>query len=161
VIGNFSKVILGVNIKTGEKVAIKVIEKKEVDNVRLATEVEIMKKVNHPNIISLKDVYDSGKLFLPLFLTLFNTVCTDPSKLYLVMELVTGGELFNKIVEIGSYSEKVAKSLVKQIVSAVKYLHEMGIAHRDIKPTYVFACRVTFSSHNLLATFFLPIRTAT
>jgi serine/threonine protein kinase len=69
-----------------------VIDKKEVDETRLRMEVEILKKVKHPNIISLKEVYDE-----------------DPKKLYLVMELVTGGELFNKIVEIGSYSENIAK----------------------------------------------------
>ena len=86
--GNFSKVILGTHKKTGEKFAIKVIEKKEVDGARLKTEVEIMKKVSHPNIISLKEVYDS-----------------DPTKLYLVMELVTGGELFNKIVGEFSYAQ--------------------------------------------------------
>jgi len=72
--------------------AVKVIDKKEVDEPRLRMEVEILKKVKHPNIISLKEVYDD-----------------DPKKLYLVMELVTGGELFNKIVEIGSYSENIAK----------------------------------------------------
>lgn len=72
--------------------AVKVIDKKEVDETRLRMEVEILKKVKHPNIISLKEVYDE-----------------DPKKLYLVMELVTGGELFNKIVEIGSYSENTAK----------------------------------------------------
>jgi len=72
--------------------AVKVIDKKEVDETRLRMEVEILKKVKHPNIISLKEVYDE-----------------DPKKLYLVMELVTGGELFNKIVEIGSYSENIAK----------------------------------------------------
>jgi len=117
--GNFSKVVLGVSKKNPEdKVAIKIIDKKEVDNSRLRTEIEILKKVNHPNIISLRDVYDA-----------------DPTKLYLVMELVTGGELFHKIVEIGSYSEKVAKGLVKQIVGAVKHLHDLNIAHRDLKPT--------------------------
>jgi serine/threonine protein kinase len=115
--GTFSKVVLAICKKTNQEFAVKVIDKKEVDEPRLRMEVEILKKVKHPNIISLKEVYDD-----------------DPKKLYLVMELVTGGELFNKIVEIGSYSENIAKRLVKQMVSAVKHLHNQSIAHRDLKP---------------------------
>jgi len=57
-----------------------------------------------------------------------------PEKLYLIMELVTGGELFDKIVEKGSYSEKEASTTVKKILKAVEYLHNSGIAHRDLKP---------------------------
>jgi len=115
--GNFSKVYLGVEKKTSEKFAIKMIDKKLVENTRLENEIQILKKVNHKNIISLKDIYETQ------------------SKLYLVMELVTGGELFNKIVEIGAYSESIAKDLVRQILHGVKYLHSLNIAHRDLKPT--------------------------
>jgi len=83
----------------------------------LQTEIAILKTVDHSNIIKLYQVYETKQ------------------KLYLVMELVTGGELFNKIVEIGAYSEKIAKELIRQIVEAVKYLHANKIAHRDLKPT--------------------------
>eukprot|EP01088_Endostelium_zonatum_P015830 TRINITY_DN403_c0_g1_i1.p1 TRINITY_DN403_c0_g1~~TRINITY_DN403_c0_g1_i1.p1 ORF type:complete len:297 (-),score=73.67 TRINITY_DN403_c0_g1_i1:130-1020(-) len=115
--GNFSKVHLGVEKSTGEKWAIKIIDKKLVETTRLENEIQILKRVSHVNIIALKDVFES------------------PSKLYLVMELVTGGELFNKIVEIGAYSEQIAKEIVKQILEGVKYLHSLSIAHRDLKPT--------------------------
>jgi len=84
--GAFSVVYLAVNKNTGEKVAIKIIDKhetKQEDQKRLKTEVEILKRVKHPNIICMKDLFDT------------------PDKLYLVIELVTGGELFDKIVEKG------------------------------------------------------------
>lgn len=118
--GAFSVVKLGINKKTGEKVAIKVIDKKsastEQDEKRLKTEVEILKKVKHPNIVCLKDMFET------------------PEKLFLVMELVTGGELFDKIVEKGQYSEKDASIIVKNMLSALEYLHSINIAHRDLKP---------------------------
>jgi len=72
--------------------------------------------VDHPNIVCLRDLYDAGEKFL------------------FVMELVTGGELFDRIVEKGCYTEDHAKQLVKKIVSGVAYLHSNGIAHRDLKP---------------------------
>jgi calcium/calmodulin-dependent protein kinase I len=117
--GAFSVVYLAVNKNTGEKVAIKIIDKhetKQEDQKRLKTEVEILKRVKHPNIICMKDLFDT------------------PDKLYLVIELVTGGELFDKIVEKGQYSEQEASQIVRKILSAVEYLHQNNIAHRDLKP---------------------------
>eukprot|EP01114_Cavostelium_apophysatum_P023101 TRINITY_DN859_c0_g1_i1.p1 TRINITY_DN859_c0_g1~~TRINITY_DN859_c0_g1_i1.p1 ORF type:complete len:300 (+),score=72.46 TRINITY_DN859_c0_g1_i1:73-972(+) len=118
--GAFSVVKLGVNKSTGEKVAIKMIDKKaastDQDAKRLKTEVDILKKVSHPNIVCLKDLFETS------------------DKLYLVMELVTGGELFDKIVEKGQYSEREASTVVKKMISAVLYLHNNSIAHRDLKP---------------------------
>ncbi len=75
-----------------------------------------MKKVNHPNVIALRSVFE------------------DKKHVYLVMELVTGGELFDKIVERGNYSEADAAELTRAIVEAIAYLHVQGIAHRDLKP---------------------------
>ncbi|UYV80973.1 CAMK1 [Cordylochernes scorpioides] len=61
-------------------------------------------------------------------------VFEDKNKVYLVMELVTGGELFDRIVEKGSYTEKDASHLIKQILEAVDYMHTQGVVHRDLKP---------------------------
>jgi len=82
----------------------------------LAREIEIMKKVNHPNVLKLYEVFETDEV------------------ISLVMELVTGGELFYKIVEKGNYSEKEAAGIVKQMIQGVEYLHGEGICHRDLKP---------------------------
>jgi len=117
--GAFSVVKAGVNRKTRDRVAIKIIDRNDVGKdyeKNLRMEMDILRRVDHPNIIALHEMIEAG------------------NKLYFVMELVTGGELFDRIVEKGSYSEEDAKILVRKIVSAIEYLHKQNIAHRDLKP---------------------------
>ncbi|XP_060700416.1 calcium/calmodulin-dependent protein kinase type IV [Hemiscyllium ocellatum] len=90
--------------------------KKTIDKKIVRTEIGVLLRLSHPNIIRLKEIFET--------LTEIN----------LVLELVTGGELFDRIVEKGYYSEKDAASAVKQVLEAVAYLHENGIVHRDLKP---------------------------
>mmetsp|Transcript_22900 Transcript_22900/g.53437 ORF Transcript_22900/g.53437 Transcript_22900/m.53437 type:complete len:342 (+) Transcript_22900:28-1053(+) len=117
--GAFAVVKRGVHKKTGENVAIKIIDKKAIGAdmaESLQTEIEILQKVSHPNIIGLKEIFDSSK------------------KLHLVMEMVSGGELFDRIVEKGHYSETDAADLMRAILDGLRYLHGLGIIHRDLKP---------------------------
>eukprot|EP01099_Mayorella_cantabrigiensis_P002953 TRINITY_DN232_c0_g1_i1.p1 TRINITY_DN232_c0_g1~~TRINITY_DN232_c0_g1_i1.p1 ORF type:complete len:350 (-),score=94.23 TRINITY_DN232_c0_g1_i1:637-1686(-) len=117
--GGFSVVRECTHKASGEKFAVKCIKKSMVegDDIKLLRrEIQIMKKVDHPNVLKLYEVYE------------------DKEEFFLVMELVIGKELFDKIVEKGQYSEKDASNIVRQIVSAVEYLHQNGIAHRDLKP---------------------------
>jgi len=117
--GGFSVVKEGTDRATGEKVAVKFIEKKFVDQEELkllGREIDIMKKVQHRNVLRLIEIYETDM------------------HLSLVMELVNGGELFYKIVDKGSYSEREARDIIRQLVEGVDYLHSKGIAHRDLKP---------------------------
>lgn len=79
-------------------------------------EVEILSQLDHPNVVKLYEIYD------------------DYQVLYLVMELMRGGELFDRIVEKESYSEKEAAETLRPIVDSIRYCHEIGIIHRDLKP---------------------------
>jgi len=102
-------------------VAIKIIDKKQnsekLENVK--REIDLMKKLKHTNIVCLKDVFeDEG----------------EEGKIYMVMEYVNGGELFDHIVNRGNYSERDAVFVVRQIIEAVAYLHSHNIVHRDLKP---------------------------
>ena len=80
------------------------------------TEVAILEQVDHTNIVRLRQVFDCPKVF------------------YMVMECMTGGELFDRIVEKSKYSEAEAAVVVRKIVSALVYCHARGIVHRDLKP---------------------------
>jgi len=116
--GGFSVVKEGTNKKTGVNYAIKIIQKDaNPDEIALLySEIDIMQKLRHPNIISLHEVFE------------------DEKTLYLVLELVSGGELFDQIIGKGTYPETEAALVVKQILEAVAYMHLNGIAHRDLKP---------------------------
>ncbi|XP_077047581.1 calcium/calmodulin-dependent protein kinase type IV-like isoform X1 [Agelaius phoeniceus] len=100
---------------TGAPYAAKIL-KKTIDKKIVRTEIGVLLRLSHPNIIKLKEIFET------------------PSEIALVLELVTGGELFDRIVERGFYSERDAANVVKQILEAVSYLHENGVVHRDLKP---------------------------
>ncbi|CAM9535069.1 unnamed protein product, partial [Ascophyllum nodosum] len=121
--GHYGLVRRCVDNTTGEAFAIKSIRKSRVSRVEnLLREVQILRRVSHPNIIELRDVYE------------------DETNVHLVTELCTGGELFDRIVEKtesdeGRYSERDAARLVSKILSAIAYCHdEHNICHRDLKP---------------------------
>ena len=78
--------------------------------------MEILSQLDHPNVVKLYEIFD------------------DVSVLYLVMELMNGGELFDRIVEKESYSEIEACDTLRPIVDSIRYCHEIGIIHRDLKP---------------------------
>jgi len=98
-------------------VAIKIIDKAKVEDMGdIEREIKIMESLDHPNIVKLYEIYDESK------------------KMNLVMELVTGGELFDRIVARGNYTEKDAASTMNTLCGALDFLHERKIVHRDLKP---------------------------
>ncbi|KAI1895395.1 hypothetical protein AGOR_G00105850 [Albula goreensis] len=116
--GNFAKVKLARHILTGREVAIKIIDKTQLNPTslqKLFREVRIMKILNHPNIVKLFEVIETEKT------------------LYLIMEYASGGEVFDYLVAHGRMKEKEARAKFRQIVSAVQYCHQKRIVHRDLK----------------------------
>ncbi|CAL8334580.1 unnamed protein product [Boreogadus saida] len=116
--GNFAKVKLARHILTGREVAIKIIDKTQLNPTslqKLFREVRIMKTLNHPNIVQLFEVIETEKT------------------LYLIMEYASGGEVFDYLVSHGRMKEKEARAKFRQIVSAVHYCHQKHIVHRDLK----------------------------
>ena len=103
--------------KAGPFYAVKIIDKSKVEDMGdIEREIEIMGLVDHPNVIKLIEIFDESK------------------KMNLVMELVTGGELFDRIVSLGNYTEKDAAVVMSTLCNALDYLHQKGIVHRDLKP---------------------------
>ena len=118
--GTFGEVMVGTHQLTGEKVAIKVLEKDKIVDVhdveRVTREIHILKMVRHPTIVQLYEIIETDR------------------ELYLIMEYARGGELFEYIVNRKRVREKDACKFLHQILSGVDYLHKLGICHRDLKP---------------------------
>jgi len=118
--GTFGKVRVGTHILTGEKVAIKILEKSKIkdaaDIERVAREIHILKIIRHPNLIQLYEIIETN------------------SQLYLITEYASGGELFDYIVANKRLKEKEACKFFQQIVSGIEYLHRINVVHRDLKP---------------------------
>ncbi|KAF2919869.1 hypothetical protein DAI22_08g167401 [Oryza sativa Japonica Group] len=118
--GNFGRVHVARDLRTGRSVAVKVVAKEKVVRAgmmeQIKREIAVMKRVSHPNIVELHEVMATR------------------SKIYLALELVRGGELFGRIVRLGRVREDAARHYFRQLVSAVDFCHSRGVYHRDLKP---------------------------
>nr|XP_023875688.1 CBL-interacting serine/threonine-protein kinase 24 [Quercus suber] len=138
--GTFAKVKFARNTETGESVAVKVLAKstilehKMVDQIK--REISIMKIVRHPNIVRLHEVLASQ------------------TKIYIVLEFVTGGELFDKIVHQPKLPENECRRYFQQLIDAVAHCHSKGVYHRDLKPENLLldaSCNLKVSDFGLSA----------
>ena len=117
--GAFAKVYHARDVRNGQSVAIKIINKKKIVGTSLMSnikrEISIMRKLNHPNIVKLYEVLASK------------------TKIYFVLEFIKGGELFAKVAK-GRFTEDLSRKYFQQLISAVGFCHSRGIFHRDLKP---------------------------
>uniref|UniRef100_A0A5B7AC35 non-specific serine/threonine protein kinase n=1 Tax=Davidia involucrata TaxID=16924 RepID=A0A5B7AC35_DAVIN len=117
--GSFAKVYHARNLKTGQSVAVKIIDKEKIMKVglidQIKREISVMRLVRHPNVVELYEVMASK------------------TKIYFAMEYVKGGELFNKVAK-GKLKEDVARKYFQQLIAAIDFCHSRGVYHRDLKP---------------------------
>ncbi|XP_060197235.1 CBL-interacting serine/threonine-protein kinase 3-like isoform X2 [Lycium barbarum] len=118
--GTFAKVKFARNSETGDSVAIKILDKDKVLKHKMAEqikrEIATMKLIRHPHVVQLYEVMGSK------------------TKIFIVLEFVTGGELFDKIVNHGRMHEEEARKYFQQLIHTVDYCHSRGVYHRDLKP---------------------------
>ena len=118
--GTFGIVVLATHQITGEKVAVKILEKErilqEADKTRIEREIKILKNLRHNNIVHLYDIKET------------------PSSLYIIMEYISGKELFDYIISKKHLSELESCNFYQQIISGIEYLGKIKVVHRDLKP---------------------------
>ncbi|CAG8529185.1 11134_t:CDS:2 [Paraglomus brasilianum] len=149
--GAFSNVYNAIDKATGQKVAIKIVRKRDFkesathlhkdlkkkpkmteQHANILKEVRIMRQLNHPSIISLYSFSESNDYY------------------YLVLELMEGGELFNQIVKLTYFSENLSRHVIVQVAEGIRYLHEeKGIVHRDIKPENLLFTPIPITPFNV------------
>jgi len=123
--GTYGSVVRGTHRVTKKVRAVKIISKGQMKNVeKFKREIELMKMMDHPNIIKLFETFE------------------DSRNVYLAMELCSGGELFDRIIEAGHLTEREAAIVVQQILRAIFYMHDKKVTHRDLKPeNFLFATK--------------------
>ena len=118
--GAFGAVYMATNRKTGDKVALKKMPKQITDSASFQNEVSALVRVRtnggHPYICSLRENFEDGKYY------------------YMVLDHVSGGEMFEHLIKLGAYSEADASRMVKEVADALAFLHGIGITHGDLKP---------------------------
>ncbi len=134
--GAFASVRRAKNKETGELVAVKIQEKDEqVDEAKMFEEVKLQKKFAHPQVVRVYDVFETKE------------------HLYIVQELMQGGELFDIIADAKEISEAQASQVMREILLGVKHLHGRGVAHRDIKPENILCMSKKWPLHVKIADF--------
>lgn len=115
--GSFSRVVSVDHKGTKQGYAIKMIEVKAKEGRDVCeSELRVLRRVRHQYIVQLIEVFEAS------------------DKIYMVMELATGGELFDRIIKLGSFTEQDAVKALRMLLEGMKYLHSLGITHRDLKP---------------------------
>jgi len=129
--GNTSKVYLGKALNSNEQVAIKVIKeeflRRDADSIlSVQNEITILKNLNHPGLIKILEYGDQGTVQKPSGKVIKNLI-------YIVMEFVTGGLLFDTCQKLGNMGENVGRYFMHQMLETVEYMHSKQVAHRDLK----------------------------
>mmetsp|Transcript_6928 Transcript_6928/g.12408 ORF Transcript_6928/g.12408 Transcript_6928/m.12408 type:complete len:397 (-) Transcript_6928:99-1289(-) len=136
--GAYGKVYEGRRRETGERVAIKSIEKSRASAKELRyiqRESDILTRVDHPNVVKTYDLFEQGEFYL------------------FVMEFLAGGELFDMIAQAQHFSEEQAADVMRQLMAGITYLHANGIVHRDIKPENILCVSNSWPLHVKLTDF--------
>ncbi|CAG8642426.1 8990_t:CDS:2 [Acaulospora morrowiae] len=135
--GSFAVVKECTDKRTGVNYALKIILKTDIRGKEqmLTTELDVLKQVDHPNVVSLHDLFETKEA------------------VYIITGLALGGELFGQLLQRGSYTEKDAAALIEQILQGVEYLHAHEIVHRDLKPENLLFSDKSSSSKLMITDF--------
>ena len=122
--GHYGVVRIGTHKITGQKRAIKIIQKEKIsmnteERSSFLNEIEVLSQVDHPNIVKLYEFYE------------------DEGFYYIITEYITGGELFEFLIKRHTLSEPIAAHFMKQLISGVAHCHSNNIVHRDLKPEHL------------------------
>eukprot|EP01125_Pyxidicula_operculata_P005342 TRINITY_DN1915_c2_g2_i3.p1 TRINITY_DN1915_c2_g2~~TRINITY_DN1915_c2_g2_i3.p1 ORF type:complete len:155 (+),score=26.78 TRINITY_DN1915_c2_g2_i3:279-743(+) len=118
--GAFSEVKKAEHLKLKQLFAIKCIDKTKMNRNEMYEELYMMSKLNHTNVVKYRELFEQG------------------SRYYVVLELITGGELFDRIIELHRFTEEYAIHVMKQVLSGLQHMHHKNIIHRDIKVSDLF-----------------------